>query len=863
MTHGGGTVAGESPDKSEQRKPSGGTTPGEHDPRLAMLGQPSATGVDQATATFRLPPDREREKGDDTDPAARPEPGTETGSLESDVKLRSAVAAWVASAEDTSTADGSDGSGDSDGSDESDGSGGADGSGARERPSGDAAAETAAVPEVKPGETAVLPEVKAAPDDERADADAEADVPADADAADTDPDAGTDDPHEGAGAAGAVSEEAESVADTAEGAVSVKSATPSAETAQEAKPDATEAAEAPVTESADAADGPDADAGTDSDTDADVDSRRGTDGKAETETGAGTDSEAEAEAGTGTDSETGAGAGTEGRAKPDADAPAKPPVDQPTAVLTGLRKQSQSQSQSSASPSAKAPAATSAPAVDTPTTSLKLPPAPREEATPADPATAKPAAPTPRPSTFVPLRTDGTSRPAAESAPQVVVSAPPPTDEATRQQAMPPQPPLDLLAQLTNTPDTPVRTAVRRVKIWTPLVLLLVILFAVVQLLRPLPEARLTLSADPEYTFAGGKIALPLPTEGQGAVEVEGVGSMATYGAQQAAPIASVAKVMTAYVILKEHPISGKQKGERITVDQQAEDESKKKEESTAPISKGQEFTQRQMLELLMIPSGNNAARLLARWDAGSEAEFVKKMNDAAKDLGMKDSVYTDPSGLLATTVSTPQDQIKLGKAVMKNDIFREIVDTPMIDIPGIDGGIRNNNDRALIEGGINGIKTGSSTPAGGNLLWSANTKVDGKIHRIIGVTMGVKNAKVLNDKLELAITQSIAVIKAAQSGVTSATVIKKGQVVGHVDNGFGVLTPVVATKNLKALGWPGHQVEVTIDDGGEALPGSAAAGEVVGRISVGTGPGRLTAPVALQRDLTEPAVGDKLTRIG
>ena len=41
------------------------------------------------------------------------------------------------------------------------------------------------------------------------------------------------------------------------------------------------------------------------------------------------------------------------------------------------------------------------------------------------------------------------------------------------------------------------------------------------------------------------------------------------------------------------------------------------------------------MLQLLMIPSGNNAARLLARWDAGSEDEFVEKMNDAAKDLGM------------------------------------------------------------------------------------------------------------------------------------------------------------------------------------------------------------------------------------
>ncbi|MEK8143721.1 hypothetical protein NKH18_21985 [Streptomyces sp. M10(2022)] len=38
-------------------------------------------------------------------------------------------------------------------------------------------------------------------------------------------------------------------------------------------------------------------------------------------------------------------------------------------------------------------------------------------------------------------------------------------------------------------------------------------------------------------------------------------------------------------------------------------------------------------------------ARLLARWDAGSEEAFVKKMNDTAKGLGMKDTTYTDPPG--------------------------------------------------------------------------------------------------------------------------------------------------------------------------------------------------------------------------
>ncbi|NUK13517.1 D-alanyl-D-alanine carboxypeptidase, partial [Streptomyces lunaelactis] len=239
----------------------------------------------------------------------------------------------------------------------------------------------------------------------------------------------------------------------------------------------------------------------------------------------------------------------------------------------------------------------------------------------------------------------------------------------------------------------------------------------------------------------------------------------------------------------------------KITVDQQAEDESKIEEESTAQISKGQQFTEEQMLQLLMIPSGNNAARLLARWDAKTEAEFVKKMNDAAKDLGMTDTTYTDPSGLKSTTVSTPKDQLKLAKAVMQNDVFRDIVNTTITTIPGIDRQIRNNNDKALLLEGVGGIKTGSSTPAGGNLLWSANALVDGQIRRIVGITMGAQKAAILNDKLELAIDYSIKVIQAAQAGVTSTTVVKKGDVVGHVDDGLGGRTAVVATKDLKAVG--------------------------------------------------------------
>ncbi|MGO4418253.1 D-alanyl-D-alanine carboxypeptidase, partial [Streptomyces sp. MCAF7] len=184
------------------------------------------------------------------------------------------------------------------------------------------------------------------------------------------------------------------------------------------------------------------------------------------------------------------------------------------------------------------------------------------------PGAERPDSPAERTSRFVPLRSADAppTRPPAHPSTQ-----PLPESERTKQQPLPesertkqqPLPPLDLLAQLTNTPppaETPLRTAVRRVKIWTPLAVLLIVILGVVQSVRPLPDPELKV-ADATYTFDGAKMSLPWPGQGQSAVEVEGLGSLGTSGAQKPVPIASVTKVMTAYVVLNEHPLKVDEEG--------------------------------------------------------------------------------------------------------------------------------------------------------------------------------------------------------------------------------------------------------------------------------------------------------------
>ncbi|MFI5551843.1 serine hydrolase [Streptomyces sp. NPDC051738] len=443
---------------------------------------------------------------------------------------------------------------------------------------------------------------------------------------------------------------------------------------------------------------------------------------------------------------------------------------------------------------------------------------------------------------------------------------------AEPEEAPPAASPIDLLAQLTNTPPppaTPLRTTLRRIKIWSPLVALVALVLLVVQFLRPLPEPTLALDASASsFTIGGEAFTMPWPEEGQAAVTVVGSGSIGTFGEQKSVPTASVAKIMTAYVLLHERPLKRDEPGPSVTVDARTVEEGKSKDESRIEgLRVGQTFSLQDMLKMLMIPSGNNVARLLARWDTKSEDEtaFVRKMNAAAKSLGMTNTKYTDPSGLDKGTVSTAVDQLKLAEAVMKFESFRAVVAMPNADIPDV-GRIYNNNDLLVAGLSVRGIKTGSNTAAGGTLSWAAYRTVDGEDRLILG-TMMDQHAPPPDPNggtsLKLVLDNSEKVVKAVRDALTSATAVKKGQVVGHVDDGLGGRTPVVATQDLKVVGVPGQKLKLAFRDGGENLASGTKAGTVVGKLAVDAGAGAQSVPVALQSELREPSLGTKLTRLG
>jgi D-alanyl-D-alanine carboxypeptidase (penicillin-binding protein 5/6) len=228
------------------------------------------------------------------------------------------------------------------------------------------------------------------------------------------------------------------------------------------------------------------------------------------------------------------------------------------------------------------------------------------------------------------------------------------------------------------------------------------------------------------------------PAAGQAAFVVSGASQLHVSPHQHAAAIASVAKVMTAYLVLRDHPLDPGEPGPTITLtdaDVADTDRRRGQDESVVPVAAGERLSELQALQALLLPSANNIAAVLARWDAGSEGRFVARMNATARSLGMSHTRYTDPSGYDDATVSTAADQVRIVDLALRLPVFARIVATPSATLP-VAGTVHNTN-ALLGHDGFVGVKTGSDEAAGGCFAFAATRRIHGKPTTIIGVVLG------------------------------------------------------------------------------------------------------------------------------
>lgn len=350
--------------------------------------------------------------------------------------------------------------------------------------------------------------------------------------------------------------------------------------------------------------------------------------------------------------------------------------------------------------------------------------------------------------------------------------------------------------------------------------------------------------------------ALTWPREGQAAVEVPGVGSFGSRGSSQPVAIASVAKVMTAYLTLLEHPLSPGAQGFVMTItlaDVEEQGDRAQLGESNVPVHVGERITERQALQALLLPSANNIAAVLAVHEAGSLAAFVARMNAAARKLGMTSTTYTDPSGFNPGTVSTAADQLKLARVAVRLPTFASIVDERSAVLP-ITGRVANFNALVGTDGYV-GVKTGSDSTAGGCLVFAKRVVIAGRRLTVLGVVLGQRRGPLV----EAALYSAQQLGDSAAASLRVETIVPAHTEILSVGNVNGAHTTAVSAAPLQQIGWPGLTFQV------EVLPRSSAtqlnAGERAATVAV-AGAGAATTSAIATHSLGGPSFGWRLRHL-
>jgi serine-type D-Ala-D-Ala carboxypeptidase (penicillin-binding protein 5/6) len=313
-------------------------------------------------------------------------------------------------------------------------------------------------------------------------------------------------------------------------------------------------------------------------------------------------------------------------------------------------------------------------------------------------------------------------------------------------------------------------------------------------------------------TLPGAAPGPDWPGRAQAAVGLPGIGLLGAHGGGRPVPIASLAKIMTAEIVLRDRLLPAGGPSPPITVtaaDAVAYASDQRQGQSVVKVTPGEKLTERQALEAMLIPSGNNIASLLARWDAGSERAFVAEMNARARSLGLRGTRYADASGADPATVSTASDQFRLTVRALQIPAFRQIVATRQVTLPV--AGLAYNVNAALGHDGITGVKTGSSSQEGGCLAFAAIRTVAGRQVMIVGAVLGVRATPARPSELGGVISAAENLLGSVGGDLEHVQVVRPGAVLARVSSGWTAGLAAVAATGVSVIAWPGTPVTVTV----------------------------------------------------
>ncbi len=397
----------------------------------------------------------------------------------------------------------------------------------------------------------------------------------------------------------------------------------------------------------------------------------------------------------------------------------------------------------------------------------------------------------------------------------------------------------------------------RRSKKFLLLVFVLIAGYLSWTLLKPLPPIEPTFT-NKTIISTSPNSELTWPTS-QAAAGVVGTDIIETSGNQQQVPLASTAKIITALLVLEKYPLTGDEKGPNIQIteaDVQNYRNYVAQDGSVIPVRAGDELTQYQMLQALMLPSANNIADKLAIWSYGSIENYAIAAQKYLESKGIKNTqVGADASGLSPDTKGTSEDLVKIGTLAMENPVLASIVAQPEVQnfpLGGKTGTIKNVNF-LLGTQGIIGLKTGNSDEAGGAFVSASKTIIDDQPVIIVTAVSGAKD-------LVTAMRQSLPIVSSAQQKFTAVTVVKAGQKVGIYKQPWGGEIPAITKERIDISAWNGSTIpaKITLRN----IEAKSYNEKPAGLVIVSSKAPKVTeqTPVILQSKPTMPSIWWKLT---
>jgi serine-type D-Ala-D-Ala carboxypeptidase (penicillin-binding protein 5/6) len=345
--------------------------------------------------------------------------------------------------------------------------------------------------------------------------------------------------------------------------------------------------------------------------------------------------------------------------------------------------------------------------------------------------------------------------------------------------------------------------------------------------------------------------ALDWPTQGTAAVVIPSYG-VAVSSNDEVVPIASLTKMMTAYVVLQALPLSGGASGPCFTINESAlatYQHMDKTGQSAVKVAVGEVLCERDLLGGLLVHSANNYAVLLAEMAGGTVTNFVAMMNQTAAQLGLSHTHYAEPSGYDPRSVSTATEQGQLAADLMASPLVRSIVAMTSITLP-VAGSVATFTPYLGVDNVI-GVKSGRTQAAGGCVVMAMTFTRGAVTETLYSVVLGARGGNLLGP--------------AGAAALALAFSARDNQV--HVDFAKGTI--------VGAVGWDGHTSPVVLTSthqfwwwaGGGPLTATIhlrpqrsglRRGEVVGWLSVGTRPSQRFA-ISASRSVAPPTIWQRL----